>query len=122
MLLKAFTKLPQPFVKAQLGILFECVYLVPHLVVFLTQLLDQLSSATELNGNKREDVIFFCLEVPSQTFSEELKHPIDLQSAIGGPGRARGLGTTENQTLSDDQPIVVVMRERDEAPVPLHVR
>ena len=94
MLLKAFTKLPQPFVKAQLWILFKCVYLVPHLVVFLTQLLDQLSSATELNGNKREDVIFFCLEVPSQTFSEELKHPIDLQTCS-----RRSVGQVERGAL-----------------------
>ena len=63
--LQTLAKSTQPFVKISRGVLLKLSDSRSHIVMFFTQLADQVVSVSELFRDCRKEVLFFRLEVSS---------------------------------------------------------
>ena len=95
----------------------QCAYLF----MLGQQVSDQRVASSQRPGGGRENPGLFRFEVRLQGVGKERHDTVDLGPAVSGPVRAGRRRVSPDEPLGNDQRVVVIVRERDQTWMSLHI-
>lgn len=102
------------------GLLFHLLQAAPQLPMLLFEAAHQFGFGSKVAAGQREDDLLLGCKVMPEMVTVEVEDAVSLLLRSRGPAHLRRLGGALQQTLRDDESVMVIVREWNQSGMALH--